>query len=89
MNGNVQEWLETTSSLGGISTRAITGGTFFAVPTFGILPEDVFFPHPLSEDHTTGFRFAGSVQAVPEPGSIAFVALAVLSGLVAARRRRK
>ncbi|MBY0313398.1 MAG: formylglycine-generating enzyme family protein [Phycisphaerales bacterium] len=58
MNGNVQEWLQDTSTLGGLNNRFIAGGTFFAVPTFGILPEDSFPAPPLSEDSATGFRFA-------------------------------
>jgi formylglycine-generating enzyme required for sulfatase activity len=67
MAGNIEEWLEDTSTLGGIFTRAITGGTFLAVPTFGILPEDTYLAPPMIEDDTLGFRFAS-----PVPGSECF-----------------
>jgi formylglycine-generating enzyme required for sulfatase activity len=66
MNGNVQEWLEDTSRLGGITTRAVTGGTFGASVQFGILPQDLFLAPPLSEDALTGIRFA---SPVPPPAS--------------------
>jgi formylglycine-generating enzyme len=82
MNGNVQEWLQDTSTLGGLNNRFITGGNFFAVPTFGILPEDSFLAPPLSEDSSTGFRFA---SPIPAPGAAALLGIA---GIVIARRRR-
>jgi formylglycine-generating enzyme len=82
MNGNVQEWLQDTSSLGGVSTRAITGGTFGASTQFGIFPEDLFLAPPLTEDNSTGFRFA---SPIPTPGAAALLAI---GGLGALRRRR-
>ncbi len=62
MNGNVQEWLESTDSGG---RRGITGGSFFSVPTFGIRPGDTFFGPSTPEDVATGFRFAS--PALPPP----------------------
>jgi formylglycine-generating enzyme len=83
MAGNVDEWLENASSLGGLNNRLITGGNFFAVPTFGILPEDTFTSPQLAEGNATGFRFASS--PIPEPTSLALLAA---GGLVALRRRK-
>lgn len=82
MNGNVEEWLENTSSLGGIFTRAITGGTFFASTQFGIFPEDGFLAPPTDERSALGIRFA---SPIPTPGAAALIGL---SGLILARRRR-
>ncbi len=63
MAGNVDEWCETVN-LGG---RAITGGAYFAVPTFGIRPEDAYFGLDTPELDFTGFRFASPEPAVIKP----------------------
>jgi formylglycine-generating enzyme len=65
MNGNVEEWLQDTSTLGGLNNRRIIGGTFFASSQFGIFPEDGFLSPPLAENSSLGFRFAS--PALPPP----------------------
>ncbi len=67
MAGNVEEWLESAAVIGGLNLRAITGGTYFAVPTFGILPEDTYFAPSLTQQDFLGFRFASPALAPARP----------------------
>jgi formylglycine-generating enzyme len=91
MNGNVREWIQDTAFNQGF--RGQMGGDFTsgwnANPNFvfGLDPAFVSFALPTSEGSDLGFRFASAAATVPEPGSIALLALAALGGLVARRRR--
>jgi formylglycine-generating enzyme required for sulfatase activity len=91
MNGNVREWIQDTAFNQGF--RGQMGGDFTsgwnANPNFvfGLDSAFVSFATPMSEGNSFGFRFASPAEAVPEPGSIALVTLAILGGLVARRHR--
>lgn len=87
MNGNIREWLETTSFNQGFRGQA--GGDFFsgwnANPqfVFGLDSAATVFSNPTIEGGSQGIRFASS--PIPEPTTLALLAGVGLIGL--ARRR--
>jgi len=80
--GNVWEWNETQIA----ANRGVRGGSFGSFGGYYLQSDVRYFGAPTFEFDSVGFRVASITGVIPEPGSVALLALG--AGMAVAVRRR-